>query len=87
MTDQRIGYRADARHWLAIAKEIDEQHPKSLPPEWRSRLDAALAELNEVVWSGGVAALYKPVKQKEKDKKSDESEPRPKKREKTEDEE
>jgi hypothetical protein len=57
MTDYRIGYRADARHWLAIAKAIDEKNPDSLPADWKNRLTPALAELNDEVYGGGMAAL------------------------------
>lgn len=68
MTDYRIGYRADARHWLAVAKEIDGQHKNALPEQWKSRLDGALADLNEMVWAGGTIALDKPVSKKDKEK-------------------
>ena len=46
MTDYRLGFRADARHWLALAKATDQQHPGGLDPEWASRLDGALADLD-----------------------------------------
>lgn len=85
MTDFRIGYRADARHWLGVAKEIDGQNKNALPEQWKSRLDTTLGELNESVWSGGTLALDKPVskdkpsggstnkdKDKDKDEKSNE---------------
>lgn len=68
MTDYRIGYRADARHWLGVAKEIDGQNKNALPEQWKSRLDTTLADLNESVWSGGTLALDKPVS-KDKPKK------------------
>ena len=68
MTDYRIGYRADARHWLAVAKELDGQHKNALPEQWKSRLDPALADLNETMWSGGTVALDKPVSKKARDK-------------------
>jgi hypothetical protein len=57
MTDYRIGYRADARHWLAIAKAVDDENKDALPADWKSRLVAALNELNAQVFSGGMAAL------------------------------
>ncbi|CAN5513997.1 hypothetical protein BH09MYX1_BH09MYX1_53970 [soil metagenome] len=53
MTDYRIGYRADARHWLGIAKAIEAQQPKSLPSDWKSRLNDALTELNDEVFAAG----------------------------------
>jgi len=46
MTDYRLGYREDARHWLAIAKSNRELAPGSLVPSWNERLDAALADLD-----------------------------------------
>src|SRR5579864_897979 len=33
MTDYRIGYKIDARHWLGIAAAIEQQTPGSIPPE------------------------------------------------------
>ena len=46
MTDYRLGYREDARHWLAIAKSNRELAPSGLVPSWNDRLDAALADLD-----------------------------------------
>jgi hypothetical protein len=57
MTDFRIGYKADARHWLAVAKAMDEKTPGTLPGDWRTRLDASLAELDTQVWTGGMESL------------------------------
>ena len=57
MTDYRIGYRADARHWLMIAKAIDDENKDAIPSDWKNRLDSALKELNDEVWGGGMAAL------------------------------
>jgi hypothetical protein len=57
MTDYRIGYRVDARHWLMIARALEKMEPNSIPRDWKQRLDEALAELNEAVWSGGMEAL------------------------------
>ena len=72
MTDYRIGYRADARHWLMIAKAVDEKNPDALPAEWKTRLNTTLKELNDEVYGGGIAALSndkaKAPKEKEKDK-------------------
>src|SRR5580698_1336395 len=52
MTDFRVGYKADARHWLAVAKAMDEKTPGSIPADWRTRLDQSLAELDSSVWTG-----------------------------------
>jgi hypothetical protein len=60
MTDYRIGYRSDARHWLAIASAIDQKTPGSLPPDWEKRVGESLKELNEEVYAGGTASLSGP---------------------------
>jgi hypothetical protein len=57
MTDYRIGYRADARHWLALAKAMDEKTPGLLPQDWKARINEALGELNEGVYGGGLSSL------------------------------
>ncbi len=65
MTDYRIGYRADARHWLAIAKAIEEKTPDSIPADWRNRLTSTLKELNDEVYGGGMQALAAEKKAKQ----------------------
>jgi len=50
MTDYRLGYRADARHWLAIAKAIDEEHPGGLEGAHQARVEEALEDLNREVF-------------------------------------
>jgi len=55
MTDYRLGFRPDARHWLAIAKAIEQEHPGGLNPEWQERLTKSLDELNKEVYGGGKA--------------------------------
>jgi hypothetical protein len=45
MTDYRLGFREDARHWLAVAKGADMEHPGGLDASWRDRLDGALHAL------------------------------------------
>jgi hypothetical protein len=57
MTDFRMGYKADARHWLALAKAMDEKSPGSVPSDWRARLDESLAQLDALVWSSGMDSL------------------------------
>lgn len=47
MTDYRLGFRDDARHWLAMAKVTEQQHPGSLAPVWLTRLDGALGDLDQ----------------------------------------
>jgi len=53
MTDYRLGFRTDARHWLAMAKAFDQMSPGGLSAEWRSRTDEALTDLNKDVFGGG----------------------------------
>ncbi|MEO7091997.1 MAG: hypothetical protein ABI175_02025 [Polyangiales bacterium] len=60
MTDYRIGFKADARHWLAIAAQIDLETPGSLVPSERSLVTEKLDELNTVIWSGDVLAIEEP---------------------------
>ncbi len=57
MTDSRIGYWVDARHWLGVAAAIEQQTPGSIPPESVTRLAEALKEMNEAVYASGVEAL------------------------------
>jgi hypothetical protein len=46
MTDYRLGFHADARHWLSLAKVSEGQQPGALEAAWLSRLDDALADLD-----------------------------------------
>jgi hypothetical protein len=45
MTDYRLGYRDDARHWLAIAKARDRAGGGVLGATWQERLEVALMDL------------------------------------------
>jgi hypothetical protein len=57
MTDYRMGYRSDARHWLSIAKAYDDSSPGMLPADWKARMTEALDEMNGVVYNEGLATL------------------------------
>ena len=57
MTDYRIGYKAEARHWLALAAAIEHQTPESLPADWSKRMTESLRELDDAVYTGGIASL------------------------------
>ncbi len=57
MTDYRIGYKAEARHWLARAEALDKLTPGSLPADWKNRLGEMMAELNAVVFQEGYEGL------------------------------
>jgi hypothetical protein len=50
MTDYRLGLRADARHWLSLAKVTEQQRPGGLASQWQARLEGALDDLNREVW-------------------------------------
>lgn len=67
MTDYRIGFKADARHWLAVAAQIEREHPGALGANEKAVVEDKLGELNQVVWSGDVLPMEeapgtKPVK-------------------------
>src|SRR5271156_5511229 len=49
MTDYRIGYKAEARHWLATAEAIEQKTPGSLPADWSKRMAESLKDLNDLV--------------------------------------
>ncbi len=59
MTDYRLGggkggqdveFRAHARHWLAIAKAVEQEHSGALTDQWKQLLEEALADLNAEVY-------------------------------------
>lgn len=56
MNAYRLGtpFRADARHWLAVARAEEKQHEGSLKTEWKERADEALRDLNQDVYGTGV---------------------------------
>lgn len=51
MTDYRMGYRVDARHWLALAREMEQEKRGSLSDTWNTRLTEALRDLDREVYS------------------------------------
>jgi hypothetical protein len=53
MTDYRLSFRADARHWLALAREYEQASPGGLSDPWKGRLQEALKDLNQDVYGGG----------------------------------
>ncbi len=66
MTDFRIGYKAEARHWLSLAAALEQQTPNSLPAEWTKRLGESLKELNEEVYTAGIETLTNAAAEKPK---------------------
>ena len=57
MTGYRLGFRPDARHWLAVSKAIEKEHPGGLTPEWKGRLEESLADLNRDVYGGAEGGI------------------------------
>jgi hypothetical protein len=57
MTDFRMGYRAEARHWLSVAGALEEETPGALSADWRRRMADTLKELNEEVYAAGIETL------------------------------
>jgi len=55
MTDFRLGFRPDARHWLAVAKAIEQDHPGGLSAEWKARTEESLNDLNKEIYGGAEA--------------------------------
>ena len=53
MTDYRLGFRADSRHWLALAKATDQSHPGGLSAAWEERLEQSLTDLNQDAYGAG----------------------------------
>jgi hypothetical protein len=57
LTDFRIGYRLEARHWLSLASAIVKQTPDALPADWSKRLKESQKDLDESVYTSGIASL------------------------------
>lgn len=79
MSDYRMGYRSDARHWLALARAYDENSPGVLPSDWKARIGEAMTEMDQVVYEEGASALTI-VKAKGDDEKVDKPDANSKKR-------
>lgn len=77
MTDYRVGYRADARHWLAVAQAIEAQNSGALPANFKAKLEPTLAELDTQVYTRGIASLDKPVEKPRRKPKSDDTKKAP----------
>lgn len=60
MTDARLGFMSDARHWLAVAQQIDKEHPGALLDKERRAADQKLGGLNEIIWAGDVLPIDEP---------------------------
>jgi hypothetical protein len=57
MTDYRIGYKADARHWLLLANAVETQTPGTLPDDWKQRMTETVVALNSAVYDDGIESL------------------------------
>lgn len=53
MSDYQVGYKADARHWLAVARGVDEATPGALAPDRKAKVISTLNELNAIVFNDG----------------------------------
>jgi hypothetical protein len=53
MTDYRMAMRADARHWLALARAYEQTTPGGIEEGWRERMKEALKDLDNDVYGGG----------------------------------
>ena len=73
MTDYRMGYKSEARHWLSMAAAMVKQTPDVLPEDWAKRMNDALKELNEAVYAAGTEALTNTPGQKGQDDDSSSS--------------
>jgi hypothetical protein len=77
MTDYRIGYKAEARHWLSLATALEQATPGSMPAEWTKRMSEATKELNEEVFAAGVESLSNAGPTKSKVNEEDSTGPDP----------
>lgn len=51
MTGYQLGFKQDARHWLALAATMEGERPESLSARWRDRVATVLDELNRDVYA------------------------------------
>lgn len=57
IADYRVGYKPDARHWLAVAKAYEDNSPGVLTADWKARVNESLEAMNGVVYAAGTTAL------------------------------
>lgn len=57
MSDYNIGYKLEARHWLAVARACDERTPGSLSADQKAKTASTLDELNKPIFAEGTQAL------------------------------
>jgi len=61
MTDYQLGFRADSRHWLALAAVLEKAHPGSIDGDEATKLTKTLEELNQLVWTAARRSATAPV--------------------------
>jgi hypothetical protein len=53
VTDPKAAYRSNARHWLAVARAVENATPGGLQGDEKTRMEEALTDLNRDVFGGG----------------------------------
>jgi hypothetical protein len=53
LVDPKAAFRANARHWLSVARAVEKETPGGLNGDEKQRLDEALVDLNKDVYGGG----------------------------------
>lgn len=51
--DPKQAFRSHARHWLAVARAVEQETPGGLTADEKQRLEEALTDLNHDVYGGG----------------------------------
>jgi hypothetical protein len=57
MTDYNVGYKNDARHWLSVANAYEQVTPGLLNADRKTKTQATLSELNDIVYLQGYDRL------------------------------
>lgn len=78
MTDYRVGYKADARHWLMLAQASEKAMPGTFPDDWKQRMTDAMNELDSQVYDNGVPSLTSTENKSSDGKPAPGPEPKPK---------
>ena len=78
MTDYRIGYKADARHWLMLAQASEKAMPGTFPDDWKQRMTDAMNDLDSQVYDNGVPSLASTETKSSDGKPAPGPEPKPK---------
>ncbi len=56
VNDPKAAYRSNARHWLAVARAVENATPGGISAEEKTRLEEALTDLSRDVYGGGDTA-------------------------------